>query len=144
MKDDESKQLDRCSISRRIFLEAVGSVAAATALPSALEAATGRSKSSERDVASRFTGSPSSVFHGGFAPTENLVKACEQPSRESVCLNGSWQFQPVALPDSFQAGSGAAPDLPLPDESRWEVNPLLVPSPWNVNSFADHHGEGGD
>src|ERR1039458_1905752 len=144
MKDDELKKLDRCSISRRTFLGAAGSVAAGAALPIPLGAANSWSKSNAGGATSRSAGSSASVFHGVFASTENMVKACEQPFRKSLCLNGSWQFQSVGLPDTFQRGSGAAPDLPLPNDSSWEVNPLIVPSPWNVNSFADHHGEGGD
>ncbi len=115
---------------------------AAAALPSPLQAAPGQLHGREADRV--FPAVPASIFHDTFAPAENLVKPCEQPYRESMCLNGSWQFQPVSLPQDFQQGSGVAPDLPLPDEARWESEPLLVPSPWNVNGFADHHGEGGD
>lgn len=84
------------------------------------------------------------MFHHRFAPAENLVKPCEQPYRESVCLNGSWQFQPIAVPSDFARGTGRAPDLPLPQAEYWAHEPLRVPSPWNVNSFADRNGQGGD
>ena len=142
MENYELSTPEGYSMSRRTFLGGVGSLAAAAALPSPLQAAPGQLH--ESDAHRGVPGAPGSIFHDTFAPAENLVKPCEQPYRESICLNGSWQFQPVSLPQDFQQGSGVAPDLPLPNEARWETQPLLVPSPWNVNSFADHHGEGGD
>jgi hypothetical protein len=83
-------------------------------------------------------------FHHAFAPTGAYVPAPEQPYRHDLCLNGSWQFQPVALPKNFHEGVDPAPELPLPVASAWETVPMKVPSPWNVNSFADRRGLGGD
>lgn len=83
-------------------------------------------------------------FKGVFAPSETWVKAPEKTFRDDICLNGSWQFQPVALPSDFHQGSGHTPDLPLPTADGWDKTPLRIPSPWNVNAFADEHGLGGD
>lgn len=83
-------------------------------------------------------------YTGIFAPSESLVKPSEKPYRMDLCLNGSWQFQPVQLPDSFKEGSGQAPDLPRMKADGWDNTPIRIPSPWNVNSFADQDGLGGD
>jgi len=82
-------------------------------------------------------------YASDFAPSENLVKPSEKPFRQELCLNGNWQFQPVALPAGFKEGSDAPPGLP-PVGADWDKTPIRIPSPWNVNSFADNHGQGGD
>ena len=84
------------------------------------------------------------IFNGRFAPTESLVKPAEKPFRQDICLNGSWAFQPVTLPESFKEGYDATPVLPHATDDQWEKTPLRIPSPWNVNSFADKNGQGGD
>lgn len=86
---------------------------------------------------------PRAEFAAPFAPSENWVKPSEQPFRQDLCLNGLWQFQPVSLPEKFKEGQDAAPELPAPTTS-WEKTPIRIPSPWNVNSFADQNGQGGD
>jgi hypothetical protein len=86
---------------------------------------------------------PRDVFDGTFAPSEDWVKPVERPYRESLCLNGLWQFQPVALPSNFREGQDPAPELPVPTE-HWEKVPIRIPSPWNVNSYAEVKGLGGD
>ncbi len=83
-------------------------------------------------------------YAGIFAPSESLVKPSEMPYRMDLCLNGSWQFQPLQLPDSFREGAGPAPDLPRMKADGWDNTPIRIPSPWNVNSFADKDGLGGD
>ncbi len=83
-------------------------------------------------------------FDHPFAPSETWVKAPEKPLRDDISLNGSWQFQPVALPEGFKEGMDPAPPLPPPTEDGWDKTAVKVPSPWNVNSFADHNGQGGD
>jgi beta-galactosidase len=82
-------------------------------------------------------------FSRDFAPSETWVKAPEKPLRDDICLNGSWQFQPVALPDHYREDN-PAPELTPPKDDGWEKIPLKVPSPWNVNTFADQDGQGGD
>lgn len=82
------------------------------------------------------------VFPRAFAPSEGRVKAPEEPFRQEICLNGSWRFQPVALPQGYQHDQGAAPELTPPLSNRWEKTALKVPSPWNVNAF--NQGDGGD
>jgi hypothetical protein len=83
-------------------------------------------------------------FTGVFAPSETWVKAPEKPLRDDICLNGSWQFEPVTLPDSYKEGVDPTPELPPVTDDGWDKVPLKVPSPWNVNSFADSKGLGGD
>lgn len=90
------------------------------------------------------TAMSSTEFAHPFAPTSSFVPPPEQPFRHDLSLNGSWQFQPIALPKNFQEGVDPAPDLPMPSPSAWETVPVKVPSPWNVNSFADRRGLGGD
>ena len=86
----------------------------------------------------------STEFKYAFAPTGPFVPAPEQQFRHDLCLNGFWQFQPVALPKNFHEGVDPAPELSLPVSSAWETVPVKVPSPWNVNSFANRRGLGGD
>lgn len=78
-----------------------------------------------------------------FSPLEGWVKSPEREFRSEICLNGPWQFQPVAMPKDWKDGSGVMPQLPPPGD-QWESTPLKIPSPWNVNSFADEKGLGGD
>jgi hypothetical protein len=84
------------------------------------------------------------TFSGEFAPTENWVKPVEKPYRQELCLNGSWQFQPIDLPQNFKEGIDPTPKLTDAKPDSWEKTPIRIPSPWNVNSFADKNGQGGD
>lgn len=79
-----------------------------------------------------------------FAPGQDWVQQGEKPFRQEICLNGNWQFQPVPLPQQFKEGIDPAPPLPGASGNRWEKTPIRIPSPWNVNSFADKNGLGGD
>lgn len=83
-------------------------------------------------------------YKGIFSPLQSLVNPAEKPYREDICLNGSWQFQPVELPANFREGHDAAPELPPMQDGKWDTTPIRIPSPWNVNSFADMNGLGGD
>ncbi len=76
-------------------------------------------------------------FDGDFAPSENWVKAPESEFREEICLNGSWQFQPVPLPGDFQWNKGVPPKLAMPKDDAWETTPIKIPSPWNVNTWGN-------
>ncbi|MGC4046972.1 MAG: glycoside hydrolase family 2 TIM barrel-domain containing protein [Armatimonas sp.] len=82
------------------------------------------------------------TFTRSFAPSEGNVKAPELPYRSEICLNGSWQFQPVAVPESYRPNSGNAPSLTAPTASGWDKTPIKIPSPWNGNAF--NQGPGGD
>lgn len=84
------------------------------------------------------------VYNYPFAPTEGLVNRMEKEYRKEICLNGYWDFQPVALPSSYIQGKGIAPELPLPNENAWEDVRIKIPSPWNVNAFANRNLEGPD
>lgn len=86
----------------------------------------------------------SKTFTAEFAPTDNWVKPVEKPYRQEICLNGSWQFQPVDLPQNFKEGIDPTPKLADAKAGNWEKTPIKIPSPWNVNSFADKNGQGGD
>ncbi len=136
------------SLSRRKFLTVMGSITAASAAvtPMVALASAGfpKLRLNALDISVGRSDSQGIRFREIFAPSEGLVKAAERPYRQDICLNGAWQFQPVALPSGFQEGQDPAPTVSAADPSRWEVKPVYVPSPWKVNSFADHHGEGGD
>jgi beta-galactosidase len=84
------------------------------------------------------------TFGRDFAPAEGWVKAPELPYRQELCLNGSWQFQPMPLPKGWQRNTGVPPEMPLPDVARWENTLIKIPSPWNVNTWGAgrHVGEG--
>ena len=140
-------------LSRREFLGGLGGVAITSVAVSPLEALAcdrsqpyGQALIDDRELSetAEKTISAGVRITGVFAPAENLVKSVEKPYRQDICLSGAWEFQPVSLPPSFQSGKGSAPLLPPAEANRWEEKPVYVPSPWNVNSFADHHGEGGD
>ncbi len=74
------------------------------------------------------------AFDHVFSPQEGLTVPIEQPWRQEICLNGSWEFQPVDLPAGYDLKNGA-PVLPAPSPNGWSVTPIRVPSPWNVNAF---------
>ncbi|MBS1606176.1 MAG: glycoside hydrolase family 2 [Bacteroidetes bacterium] len=82
-------------------------------------------------------------YTGPFAPSTGHFHPAEAPYRQSICLNGNWQFQPIPLPSNFKEGIDATPTLPKPTDD-WDKTPIRIPSPWNVNSFADRQGQGGD
>ena len=84
------------------------------------------------------------VYNFPFAPSEGLVNRTEKEYRKEVCLNGYWDFQPVALPGSYVQGKGVAPELSLPKEGAWSKTRIKIPSPWNINSFANRDVEGPD
>ena len=69
-----------------------------------------------------------------FAPQEGLTKPAERPWRQEICLNGNWQFQPVALPSNYDVKNGA-PVLSPPSDKDWSPVPIRIPSPWNINAF---------
>ena len=86
-------------------------------------------------------GSPPIKFKHVFAPLQGRVTTYERPYREEVCLNGLWQFEPVALPKGYKIGSGP-PNLPSATPGGWSKTLIRIPSPWNVDSFSA--GDGGD
>ena len=74
-------------------------------------------------------------YNQPFAPASPRLHPSELPYRQSICLNGLWQFEPI--PDTTT-------NLPPNDDRHWSPIPIRIPSPWNVNSFADKQGLGGD
>lgn len=70
-----------------------------------------------------------------FSPSEGMVKPQERPFREELCLNGSWQFQPVALPPGYTRDTGVPPELPAVVAEGWDKISIKIPSPWNVNTW---------
>lgn len=83
-------------------------------------------------------------FNHVFAPSEGLVSRLEKPLRAELCLNGSWDFQPVATPPDWKEGKGRPPALTPPKADAWESVKIKIPSPWNVNNFCLRKGEGPD
>lgn len=84
------------------------------------------------------------VYKYPFAPSEGLVNRMEKEYRQEICLNGYWEFQPMALPSNYVQGKGIAPELPLPQEGKWSDVRIKIPSPWNINAFANRGLEGPD
>ena len=74
-------------------------------------------------------------FPREFAPVPGFVLAMEKPLRQELCLNGRWQFQPVATPQGWTAGKDAPPALPEPKADGWDATPIKIPSPWNMNAL---------
>lgn len=68
----------------------------------------------------------------------------EKEYRKEICLNGYWKFQPMSLPSTYKQGKGVAPELPLPSEDGWSDVRIKIPSPWNVNAFANQNLAGPD
>ena len=84
------------------------------------------------------------VDHNDFSTETGYLRPGEPEFRSEICLNGTWDFQPVELPDDFDVGK-AIPELPYPQPDQWESVKLKVPSPWNINGFVDGDGiPGGD
>jgi beta-galactosidase len=73
-------------------------------------------------------------YDGVFNPVGGVVDLSERPSRDAVSLNGSWLFMPVYETDIKK--------FARPESFSWDAAALKIPSPWNVNSFAQ--GDGGD
>lgn len=84
------------------------------------------------------------IYDQVFAPNEGLVNRTEAAFRKEICLNGRWDIQTVALPKGYQMGKGEAPDLPLPRADAWSPTKIKIPSPWNVNAFANRELAGPD
>ena len=85
------------------------------------------------------------VYPFVYAPSEGLVNRTEQEFRKEICLNGYWDFLPVALPSTYRQGAGVTPELPLPEASAaWSDTRIKIPSPWNINSFGYRNLEGPD
>lgn len=94
-------------------------------------------------MASQAAGIP---YTGEFAPSAPLVAEAEQPFRDAISLNGSWQFQPLKVAADFVADQGVPPELTPPVAEAWEKTSIKIPSPWNVNTWGSgrHTGEGTD
>ena len=80
-------------------------------------------------------------FAGDFAALDGYLKPAEQLTRQEICLNGSWQFQPVKVPAGWQSNQGVPPALPPPTDA-WETTPIKIPSPWNVNTYGNGRNVG--
>jgi len=61
-----------------------------------------------------------------FSPQEGMVNRTEAEFRDELCLNGSWDFLPA---------DGA--DMTVLPEGGWDQTKIKIPSPWNVNGFAN-------
>lgn len=79
-----------------------------------------------------------------FAPSTGLLDSSELAHRHEICLNGYWDFQPVKVPADYRQGAGVAPELKMPVASGWSNTKIKIPSPWNINSFANRGLEGPD
>lgn len=84
------------------------------------------------------------VYPFPYAPNEGIVNKVEKEHRKEICLNGYWDFQPVALPKDYKQGKGMAPALTPPQANGWSNVRIKIPSPWNINSFGYRDLEGPD
>jgi beta-galactosidase len=84
------------------------------------------------------------LFNHVFAPSEGYLGKIERTARKEICLNGQWDFQAMPLPAGYQQGKSPAPELPEPAASGWDKTKIKIPSPWNVNAFANRNQEGPD
>ena len=50
----------------------------------------------------------------------------------------------MSLRPDFKEGVDPTPELPPAEDRNWDRALIRIPSPWNVNSFADKNGQGGD
>ena len=81
------------------------------------------------------------LFTPDFAPGERATTPAERDFRDDTCLNGYWQFMPVAL-DAHPDHSVLEQAEP-PAHFAGDPTPIRIPSPWNVNSFPNSE-DGGD
>ena len=70
------------------------------------------------------------------------LKPEEKEFRREICLNGSWQFQPVAVPRSWMPNRGVPPELAMPKENGWEETNIKIPSAWNINTWGNGRNVG--
>ncbi|MDR2119530.1 MAG: glycoside hydrolase family 2 [Tannerella sp.] len=84
------------------------------------------------------------IYSKTFAPHEGFVNKTEKEYRKEICLNGLWNFQAVELPENYVQGKGTASELPLPAGNAWSNTKIKIPSPWNINAFANRGSEGPD
>lgn len=75
------------------------------------------------------------VFNRDLSPAQGLVTPQEHPFRKEICLNGLWDFQPVAIPENRVAREGTPPAMAAPAPGGWESVKIKIPSPWNVNEW---------
>lgn len=84
------------------------------------------------------------IYNYEFSPIEGIVNKVESKYRNEICLNGYWDFQPISLPNSYVYGKGVAPMLTMPKDGNWCSTRIKIPSPWNINAFANRNVEGPD
>lgn len=84
------------------------------------------------------------IYKHVFAPSEGFVNKTEKQYRHEICLNGYWDFQPVATPKGYKQGKDKAPELTQPETGKWDKVRIKIPSPWNINDFANRNLEGPD
>lgn len=84
------------------------------------------------------------IYPYRFSPAVGIVNEPEKDFRRELCLNGYWSFEPVDLPKGYKQGNGIAPELPMPTADGWSKTPIKIPSPWNINDFANRNLEGPD
>ena len=75
------------------------------------------------------------VYNGDFSPSEGLVIKEESPYRDEICLNGYWVVQISPMPKDWKQGHSQTPELPMPENSKWEDVKIKIPSAFNVNDW---------
>ncbi len=85
-------------------------------------------------------------FTREFAPSEGFVKGPEKETRQELCLNGKWDFQPIygpynqqkTKPYGIEADETAA-DLPAATVNGWDAAKMRVPAPVNGGQAFPSH-----
>lgn len=75
------------------------------------------------------------VYNKDFSPAEGLVIKEEYPYREEICLNGYWDVQISPMPKDWKQGYTPTPELPKPENNKWENVKIKIPSAFNVNDW---------
>ena len=83
-------------------------------------------------------------FSREFSPSDGMVKGPETETRQQICLNGKWDFQPIYGPYNEKRTppygirsddtKALAPDLPDPTEHGWSETKIKIPSSWNSSA----------
>ena len=75
------------------------------------------------------------LYNNDFSPAEGLVIKEENPYREEICLNGYWDVQILPMPQGWRQGNAPTPELPMPENNKWEDVKIKIPSAINVNDW---------
>jgi hypothetical protein len=89
-------------------------------------------------------------FTREFAPSEGFIKGPEKETRQELCLNGKWDFQPIYGPYNQKRtrpygidAMETAPDLPGAESNGWDALKMKIPSPVSSPEFPSYPAQWG-